>query len=124
MENPFGLCFTTNCLAPIVKVLDQSFGLDWGLMTTIHSYTGDQRILDNSHRDLRRARAAALNMVPTTGTAKAVALVYPEVKGKLTGFAMRVPTPNVSAVDLTFGPSRATTVDEVKAVIKAASKTV
>ncbi|RPF83669.1 type I glyceraldehyde-3-phosphate dehydrogenase [Synechococcus sp. CC9616] len=114
---------TTNCLAPIVKVLDQNFGLDWGLMTTIHSYTGDQRILDNSHRDLRRARAAALNMVPTTtGAAKAVALVYPEVKGKLTGFAMRVPTPNVSAVDLTFGPSRPTSVDEVKAVIKAASE--
>ena len=114
---------TTNCLAPIVKVLDQNFGLDWGLMTTIHSYTGDQRILDNSHRDLRRARAAALNMVPTTtGAAKAVALVYPEVKGKLTGFAMRVPTPNVSAVDLTFGPSRPTSVDEVKAVLKAASE--
>ena len=84
-------------------------------MTTIHSYTGDQRILDNSHRDLRRARAAALNMVPTTtGAAKAVALVYPEVKGKLTGFAMRVPALPTSAVDLTFGPSRATSVDEVK----------
>ena len=114
---------TTNCLAPIVKVLDQNFGLDWGLMTTIHSYTGDQRILDNSHRDLRRARAAALNMVPTTtGAAKAVALVYPEVKGKLTGFAMRVPTPNVSAVDLTFGPSRAASVDDIKAAIKSASE--
>merc|ERR1712100_547629 len=78
---------TTNCLAPIVKVLDQNFGLDWGLMTTVHSYTGDQRILDNSHRDLR-TRAAATNIVPTsTGAAKAVALVYPEMKGKLTGIA-------------------------------------
>ena len=114
---------TTNCLAPIVKVLDQNFGMEWGLMTTIHSYTGDQRILDNSHRDLRRARAAALNMVPTTtGAAKAVALVYPEVKGKLTGFAMRVPTPNVSAVDLTFGTSKGATVEQVQAVMKEASE--
>ncbi len=114
---------TTNCLAPIVKVLDQNFGMEWGLMTTIHSYTGDQRILDNSHRDLRRARAAALNMVPTTtGAAQAVALVYPEVKGKLTGFAMRVPTPNVSAVDLTFGTSKGPSVDDVKAVMKSASE--
>ncbi|MDC0277686.1 type I glyceraldehyde-3-phosphate dehydrogenase, partial [bacterium] len=114
---------TTNCLAPIVKVLDQNFGMEWGLMTTIHSYTGDQRILDNSHRDLRRARAAALNMVPTTtGAAKAVALVYPEVKGKLTGFAMRVPTPNVSAVDLTFGTTKGPSVEDVKAVMKEASE--
>ena len=114
---------TTNCLAPIVKVLDQNFGMEWGLMTTIHSYTGDQRILDNSHRDLRRARAAALNMVPTTtGAAKAVALVYPEVKGKLTGFAMRVPTPNVSAVDLTFGTSKGATVEQVQAVMKEAAE--
>ena len=91
-------------------------------MTTIHSYTGDQRILDNSHRDLRRARAAALNMVPTTtGAAKAVALVYPEVKGKLTGFAMRVPTPNVSAVDLTFGTTKGPSVEDVKAVMKSAA---
>jgi glyceraldehyde-3-phosphate dehydrogenase (NAD(P)) len=97
--------------------------MEWGLMTTIHSYTGDQRILDNSHRDLRRARAAALNMVPTTtGAAKAVALVYPEVKGKLTGFAMRVPTPNVSAVDLTFGTSKGATVEQVQAVMKEASE--
>ena len=94
---------TTNCLAPVVKVLDQTFGINKGLMTTIHSYTGDQRILDNSHRDLRRARAAATNIVPTsTGAAKAVALVYPEMTGKLTGIAMRVPTPNVSAVDFVF----------------------
>ena len=114
---------TTNCLAPIVKVLDQNVGINKGLMTTIHSYTGDQRILDNSHRDLRRARAAALNIVPTsTGAAKAVALVYPEVKGKLTGIAMRVPTPNVSAVDLVFESGRATSVDEVKSVIKQASE--
>jgi glyceraldehyde 3-phosphate dehydrogenase len=114
---------TTNCLAPIVKVLDQTFGLDWGLMTTIHSYTGDQRILDNSHRDLRRARAAALNMVPTTtGAAKAVALVYPEVKGKLSGIALRVPTPNVSVVDMVLEMSRETTKEEVNAVLKAASE--
>ena len=114
---------TTNCLAPIVKVLDQNFGLDWGLMTTIHSYTGDQRILDNSHRDLRRARAAALNMVPTTtGAAKAVALVYPEVKGKLDGLALRVPTPNVSLVDMVFNVSKNTSREEVNAALKAASE--
>ena len=92
---------TTNCMAPLVKVLDQSFGIVKGTMTTTHSYTGDQRILDASHRDLRRARAAAVNIVPTsTGAAKAVALVYPPMKGKLNGIAMRVPTPNVSVVDL------------------------
>merc|ERR1712187_971574 len=92
---------TTNCLAPFVKVLDESFGIIKGTMTTTHSYTGDQRLLDASHRDLRRARAAALNIVPTTtGAAKAVALVLPELKGKLNGIALRVPTPNVSVVDL------------------------
>ncbi len=114
---------TTNCLAPVVKVLDQTFGINKGLMTTIHSYTGDQRILDNSHRDLRRARAAALNIVPTsTGAAKAVALVYPEMKGKLTGIAMRVPTPNVSAVDLVFESGRSITADEINAALKTASE--
>ena len=114
---------TTNCLAPIVKVLDQTFGINKGLMTTIHSYTGDQRILDNSHRDLRRARAAAMNIVPTsTGAAKAVALVYPQMKGKLTGIAMRVPTPNVSAVDLVFEASRPTTAEEVNSSLKQASE--
>ncbi len=114
---------TTNCLAPVVKVLDQTFGINKGLMTTIHSYTGDQRILDNSHRDLRRARAAALNIVPTsTGAAKAVALVYPEMKGKLTGIAMRVPTPNVSAVDLVFESSRSITAESINAALKSASE--
>ena len=114
---------TTNCLAPVVKVLDQNFGINKGLMTTIHSYTGDQRILDNSHRDLRRARAAAMNIVPTsTGAAKAVALVYPEMKGKLTGIAMRVPTPNVSAVDLVFELGRNASSDEINQVIKSASE--
>ena len=114
---------TTNSLAPIVKVLDQSFGINKGLMTTIHSYTGDQRILDNSHRDLRRARAAAMNIVPTsTGAAKAVALVYPEMKGKLTGIAMRVPTPNVSAVDLVFESGRSITADSINAALKTASE--
>ena len=113
---------TTNCLAPVVKVLDKNFGINKGLMTTIHSYTGDQRILDNSHRDLRRARAAATNIVPTsTGAAKAVALVYPEMKGKLTGIAMRVPTPNVSAVDFVFESSKAVTTEEVNNVLKQAS---
>ena len=92
---------TTNCLAPFVKVLDEKFGIVKGTMTTTHSYTGDQRLLDASHRDLRRARAAALNIVPTTtGAAKAVALVLPKLKGKLNGIALRVPTPNVSVVDL------------------------
>ena len=113
---------TTNCLAPLVKVIDQSIGINRGLMTTIHSYTGDQRILDNNHRDLRRARAAAVNMVPTsTGAAQAVALVYPAVKGKFTGIAMRVPTPNVSAVDLVFESTRASSVDEIKSILKAAA---
>ena len=114
---------TTNCLAPIVKVLDQKLGINKGLMTTIHSYTGDQRILDNAHRDLRRARAAAMNLVPTsTGAAKAVALVYPQMKGKLTGIAMRVPTPNVSAVDLVFESSRKTSAEEVNSLLKTASQ--
>jgi len=113
---------TTNCLAPIAKVLDQTFGINKGLMTTIHSYTGDLRILDNSHRDLRRARAAATNIVPTsTGAAKAVALVYPEMKGKLTGIAMRVPTPNVSAVDFVFESSKSVTAEEVNNALKEAS---
>nr|AUG32408.1 glyceraldehyde 3-phosphate dehydrogenase [Paulinella longichromatophora] len=114
---------TTNCMAPIVKVLDQTFGLNKGLMTTIHSYTGDQRILDASHRDLRRARAAAMNIVPTsTGAAQAVALVYPQVKGKLTGIAMRVPTPNVSVVDLVFESAKPTSAEQVNAALKAASE--
>ena len=114
---------TTNCMAPIVKVIDQEFGIVKGSMTTVHSYTGDQRILDASHRDLRRARAAAMNIVPTTtGAAKAVALVYPEVKGKLDGLALRVPTPNVSLVDMVFNVSKNTSREEVNAVLKAASE--
>merc|ERR1712070_293254 len=92
---------TTNCLAPFAKVLNDSFGIVKGTITTTHSYTGDQRVLDNGHRDLRRARAAAMNIVPTsTGAAKAIALVLPELKGKLNGIALRVPTPNVSIADL------------------------
>ncbi len=114
---------TTNCMAPLVKVLDQSFGIVKGTMTTTHSYTGDQRILDASHRDLRRARAAAINIVPTsTGAAKAVALVYPPVQGKLSGIALRVPTPNVSVVDMVLDVSRSTTKEEVNATLKAASE--
>jgi glyceraldehyde-3-phosphate dehydrogenase (NAD(P)) len=114
---------TTNCMAPLVKVLDQSLGIVKGMMTTTHSYTGDQRILDASHRDLRRARAAAVNIVPTsTGAATAVALVYPPMKGKLNGIAMRVPTPNVSVVDMVLEVSRATTKEEVNAIFKAASE--
>ena len=114
---------TTNCMAPVVKVLDQAFGIVKGTMTTTHSYTGDQRILDASHRDLRRARAAAVNIVPTsTGAAKAVALVYPPMKGKLNGIALRVPTPNVSVVDLVLEVSRSTTREEVNATLKAASE--
>ncbi|RCV33943.1 hypothetical protein SETIT_7G123400v2 [Setaria italica] len=105
---------TTNCLAPFVKVLDQKFGIIKGTMTTTHSYTGDQRLLDASHRDLRRARAAALNIVPTsTGAAKAVALVLPNLKGKLNGIALRVPTPNVSVVDLVVQVSKKTLAEEV-----------
>ena len=114
---------TTNCMAPVVKVLDQTFGIVKGTMTTTHSYTGDQRILDASHRDLRRARAAAINIVPTsTGAAKAVALVYPPMEGKLNGIAMRVPTPNVSVVDLVIEVSRATSKEEVNAVLKQAAE--
>jgi len=116
-----GSC-TTNCLAPVAMVLEKTFGISYGYMTTIHSYTGDQRILDNSHRDLRRARAAATNIVPTsTGAAKAVALVYPEMKGKLTGIAMRVPTPNVSAVDFVYESSKSVTAEEVNNALKEAS---
>ncbi|KAE8718460.1 Glyceraldehyde-3-phosphate dehydrogenase A [Hibiscus syriacus] len=110
---------TTNCLAPFVKVLDQKFGIIKGTMTTTHSYTGDQRLLDASHRDLRRARAAALNIVPTsTGAAKAVALVLPTLKGKLNGIALRVPTPNVSVVDLVVQVSKKTFAEEVNAAFK------
>ncbi|MEI7952238.1 MAG: glyceraldehyde 3-phosphate dehydrogenase NAD-binding domain-containing protein, partial [Synechococcaceae cyanobacterium ELA182] len=114
---------TTNCMAPLVKVLDQSLGIVKGMMTTTHSYTGDQRILDASHRDLRRARAAAVNIVPTsTGAATAVALVYPPMKGKLNGIALRVPTPNVSVVDMVLEVSRNTTREEVNSIFKAASE--
>ena len=114
---------TTNCLAPIVKVINENFGIIKGTMTTTHSYTGDQRILDASHRDLRRARAAAVNIVPTsTGAAVAVALVYPQVKGKLDGIAMRVPTPNVSVVDLVAQVEKKTIAQEVNDVLKKASE--
>ncbi|NP_001413420.1 glyceraldehyde-3-phosphate dehydrogenase A, chloroplastic [Spinacia oleracea] len=110
---------TTNCLAPFVKVLDQKFGIIKGTMTTTHSYTGDQRLLDASHRDLRRARAACLNIVPTsTGAAKAVALVLPNLKGKLNGIALRVPTPNVSVVDLVVQVSKKTFAEEVNAAFR------
>jgi len=113
---------TTNGLAPFVKVIDEKFGLVKGLMTTTHSYTGDQRILDASHRDLRRARAACLNIVPTsTGAAKAVALVLPQLKGKLNGIALRVPTPNVSVVDLVVQTSKKVTADEVNAAFREAA---
>ena len=114
---------TTNCLAPIVKVIHEKFGIIKGTMTTTHSYTGDQRILDASHRDLRRARAAAINIVPTsTGAAKAVALVLPELKGKLNGIAMRVPTPNVSVVDLVAQVEKNTIAEEVNDALRAASE--
>jgi glyceraldehyde-3-phosphate dehydrogenase (NAD(P)) len=114
---------TTNCLAPIVKVLHENFGIIKGTMTTTHSYTGDQRILDASHRDLRRARAAAINIVPTsTGAAKAVALVIPDMKGKLNGIALRVPTPNVSVVDLVVQVEKSTIAEQVNDVLKAASE--
>ena len=113
---------TTNCLAPVAKVLNDSLGIEKGMMTTIHSYTGDQPTLDTMHKDLYRARAAALSMIPTsTGAAKAVGLVLPELKGKLDGFAMRVPTPNVSVVDLKFIAKRATTKEEVNELIKKAA---
>ncbi|MGB3308105.1 MAG: type I glyceraldehyde-3-phosphate dehydrogenase [Nodosilinea sp.] len=114
---------TTNCLAPVVKVLNDSFGIIKGAMTTTHSYTGDQRLLDASHRDLRRARAAALNIVPTTtGAAKAVALVIPEMAGKLNGIALRVPTPNVSVVDLVVQVEKSAIGDQVNQVLKAAAE--
>jgi len=113
---------TTNCLAPVAKALNDAIGIERGLMTTIHAYTGDQNLQDGPHSDLRRARAAAQNIVPTsTGAAKAVALVLPELKGKLDGFAMRVPTITGSATDLTFTASREVTVDEVNAAVKAAA---
>ena len=115
---------TTNCLAPIAKVIDENFGIIKGTMTTVHSYTGDQRILDASHRDLRRARAAAVNIVPTsTGAAQAVALVLPQLKGKLNGIAMRVPTPNVSVVDLVAQVEKSTIAEEVNDALKKASET-
>ena len=111
---------TTNCLAPMAKVLNDEFGIVKGLMTTIHAYTADQNLLDNIHKDPRRARAAALNIVPTsTGAAKAIGLVLPELKGKLDGFALRVPVPTGSATDLTFEAGRETTVEEVNAVVEA-----
>jgi glyceraldehyde 3-phosphate dehydrogenase len=114
---------TTNCLAPLAKVMNDNIGIERGLMTTIHSYTNDQKILDQVHDDMRRARAAAMSMIPTTtGAARAVGEVMPELKGKLDGSAIRVPTPNVSIVDLTFTPSRDTTKEEVNALLKAASE--
>ena len=113
---------TTNCLAPVAKVILEKFGIVKGLMTTVHSYTGDQKILDAGHKDPRRARAGALNIVPTkTGAAKAVALVIPELKGKLDGFAMRVPTPDVSIVDVVFETEKKVTVEEVNAALKEAA---
>ena len=113
---------TTNCLAPVAKVLNDAIGIERGLMTTIHAYTNDQKILDQIHPDMRRARAAAMSIIPTTtGAARAVGEVLPELKGKLDGSAVRVPTPNVSLVDLTFTPSRDTTREEVNAILKAAA---
>ncbi|WP_460703836.1 type I glyceraldehyde-3-phosphate dehydrogenase [Myceligenerans halotolerans] len=114
---------TTNCLAPLAKALNDSIGIERGLMTTIHAYTGDQNLQDGPHKDLRRARAAATNIVPTsTGAAKAVSLVLPELKGKLDGYALRVPTITGSATDLTFTASKEVTVDEVNAAVKAAAE--
>ncbi len=114
---------TTNCLAPLVKVLNDTFGIQSGIMTTIHSYTNDQVVLDAPHKDLRRARAAALSMIPSsTGAAKALKLVLPEMDGKLDGFSMRVPTPNVSVVDLTFVAERPITVQSVNAALKSAAE--
>ena len=113
---------TTNCLAPVAYALNNAVGIDRGFMTTIHSYTGDQRIVDTMHRDLHRARAAALSMIPTsTGAARAVGKVLPDLSGKLDGVAMRVPTPNVSVVDLTFDAGRSTTVEEVNDAVKRAA---
>jgi glyceraldehyde 3-phosphate dehydrogenase len=114
---------TTNCLGPVAKVLHESFGIEKGSMTTIHSYTNDQTVLDFPHKDLRRARAAAINMIPTTtGAAKAIGLVLPELKGKLDGYAMRVPTPNVSVVDLVAVLGKDTTTEEVNAALKKAAE--
>ena len=114
---------TTNCLAPVAKVLLDTVGIERGLMTTVHAYTNDQKILDQIHSDKRRARAAGMSMIPTTtGAARAVGEVLPELKGKLDGSAIRVPTPNVSLVDLTFTPGRETSVEEVNGVLKAASE--
>ena len=114
---------TTNCLSPVAKALNDSIGIEKGMMTTIHSYTGDQPTLDTMHKDLYRARAASLSMIPTsTGAAKAVGLVLPELNGKLDGFAMRVPTPNVSVVDLKFIAKKETSVDEINAAIKEAAE--
>lgn len=114
---------TTNCLAPIAKVLHEAIGIERGLMTTIHSYTNDQKILDQIHQDMRRARAAGMSMIPTTtGAARAVGEVLPELKGKLDGSAVRVPTPNVSLVDLTFTPARETSLDEVNGALRAAAE--
>lgn len=114
---------TTNCLAPVAKVIKENFGIVKGQMTTIHAYTGDQNLLDARHKDPRRARAAALSMVPTTtGAAKAVSLVLPELEGKLDGYAMRVPTPTVSVVDVVFQVEKETTVEEVNAALKKASE--
>src|SRR3984957_2725715 len=113
---------TTNCLAPVVKVLNDTFGIQSGIMTTIHSFTNDQVILDTPHKDLRRSRAAALSMIPSsTGAAKALKLVVPEMAGKLDGFAVRVPTPNVSVVDLTFVAEKPITVETINAAIKSAA---
>jgi glyceraldehyde 3-phosphate dehydrogenase len=115
---------TTNCLAPAAKVIDDAFGIVRGTMMTVHSYTNDQRILDLPHKDLRRARAAALSMIPTsTGAAKAVGLVLPHLKGKLDGLSIRVPTPNVSVVDFTVEVKTATTKEAVNAALKTASET-
>jgi glyceraldehyde 3-phosphate dehydrogenase len=114
---------TTNCLAPIAKVLNDSVGIERGLMTTIHAYTNDQRLTDVFHEDIRRARSATMSMIPTkTGAAAAVGLVMPELKGKLDGFAVRVPTINVSLVDLTFTPKRATSIDEINKLMRAAAE--
>jgi glyceraldehyde 3-phosphate dehydrogenase len=115
---------TTNCLAPVAKVLNDALGIERGLMTTVHAYTNDQKILDQIHPDLRRARAAAMSMIPTTtGAARAVGEVLPELKGKLDGSAIRVPVPDVSLIDLTFTPGRETSRDEVNQILKAASGT-
>lgn len=114
---------TTNCLAPVVKVLHENFGIEKGLVTTVHSYTNDQKILDLPHKDLRRARAAALSMIPTaTGAARAISLVLPELKGKLDGMAIRVPTPNVSVVDLVASLSKKTDAEKINAALKKASR--